>query len=161
MADFNAAVSKTLVREGGDTFTDDATDRGGATKYGISQRAYPDVDIANLTEEKAREIYKHDYWDRMRGDDIVSQAVAENIFDLCVNMGVKAGSRLAQSSLDISPADGIIGPQSLRVINGADEGLFKARFAISKMQRYADICNKDGSQKKFLLGWLNRTLAET
>ena len=160
MADFDAAVTKTLEREGGGAFTDDPTDRGGATKYGISQRAYPDLDIANLTEEKAREIYRHDYWNRMRGDDIASQAIAENIFDLCVNMGVKTGSKLAQLSLDIVPADGIIGPQSLGVINGADESLFKARFAIAKMQRYADICNKDSSQKRFLLGWLNRTLAE-
>ena len=159
MADFNQAIDKTLAHEGGDTFTDDATDHGGATKYGISQNAYPDVDIRNLTEAQAKDIYQRDYWNRIRGNDITSQRMAENIFDTCVNMGVHTGSRLAQLSLGIEPADGIIGSQSLRVINGADEELFLAKFALAKLQHYADLCTANDSQKKYLLGWLNRTLA--
>jgi lysozyme family protein len=160
MADFDPAISKTLAHEGGATFTDDANDRGGATKYGISQRAYPDLDIRNLSEQQAKDIYRRDYWDRIQADDIHSQAIAENLFDTCVNMGVRSGSRLAQQALSITPADGIIGPQSLAVINAADESLFLARFALAKIQRYAEICNADGSQRKYLLGWLNRTLAD-
>ncbi len=158
MADFNQAIGKTLAHEGGAKFTDDPNDRGGATKYGISQRAYPDVDIRNLTEQQARDIYKRDYWDRIRGDEITSQAVAENIFDTAVNMGVRTASRLAQVALEIEPADGIIGSQSLKVINQADEALFIANFTIAKIARYAYICNRNKSQKKYLLGWLNRAL---
>lgn len=161
MADFAQAISKTLVHEGGDTFTNDSTDHGGATKYGISQTAYPDVDIRNLTEAQAQDIYRRDYWNRIRGDEISSQAVAENIFDTCVNMGVHGGSKLAQLSLGIEPADGIIGSQSLQVINSADEELFLAKFALAKMRRYADLCTADSSQKKYLLGWLNRTLSNS
>lgn len=161
MANFQLAIDKTLAHEGGSTFTNDSTDRGGATKYGISQRAYPDLDIHNLTEQQAKDIYQRDYWNRMRGDEIDSQPVAENIFDACVNMGVGGGSRLAQLSLGIEPADGIIGSQSLKVINAADEELFLAKFALAKMQRYADLCTADSSQKKYLLGWLNRTLSNT
>lgn len=40
MADFNKSIVVTLAREGGSKFTDDPNDRGGATKYGISQHAY-------------------------------------------------------------------------------------------------------------------------
>lgn len=54
MANFNDAIVKTLAKEGGAKFTDIAGDRGGATKYGISQAAYPNVDIRNLTEASAR-----------------------------------------------------------------------------------------------------------
>jgi len=161
MANFDLAIDKTLAHEGGSTLTNDANDRGGATKYGISQKSYPDVDIPGLTETQAKEIYQRDYWDRVRADDIHSQTIAENIFDTCVNMGVRSGSRLAQSALNIDPADGIIGSQSLQIINAADEKLFSAKFALAKMQRYADICTADSSQKKYLLGWLNRTLANT
>ncbi|HFE31995.1 MAG TPA: N-acetylmuramidase [Gammaproteobacteria bacterium] len=158
MADFNKAIGKTLAHEGGAKFTDDPTDRGGATKFGISQRAYPNVDIRNLTEQQAREIYKRDYWDRIRGDEITSQAIAENIFDTAVNMGVRTASRLAQVALDIEPADGIIGSQSLKVINAADEPLFIANYTIAKIARYASICNRNKKQKKYLLGWINRAL---
>jgi len=161
MADFTQAISKTLLHEGGDTLTDDASDHGGATKFGISKNAYPDVDIQSLTETQAKDIYRRDYWDRIRGDEIDSQAVAENIFDACVNMGVHGGSKLAQSSLGIEPADGIIGSQSLRVINAANEELFLAKFALAKIQRYTEIVRADSSQKKYLLGWLNRTLENT
>ncbi len=158
MADFNKAIGKTLAHEGGAKSTDDPTDRGGATKFGISQRAYPNVDIRNLTEQQAREIYKRDYWDRIRGDEITSQAIAENIFDTAVNMGVRTASRLAQVALDIEPADGIIGSQSLKVINAADEPLFIANYTIAKIARYASICNRNKKQKKYLLGWINRAL---
>ncbi len=158
MADFDKAIIKTIAKEGGSRFTDDPKDRGGATKYGISQRAYPNVDIRNLTEQQARDIYKRDYWDRVRGDEIISQAIAENIFDTCVNMGVRTGSRLAQLALDIKPADGVIGSQSLAAINKADEELFIANYTIAKIARYAHICNNDKEQRKFLLGWINRAL---
>jgi len=158
MADFSLAIDKTLAHEGGAKFTDDPSDRGGATKYGISQAAYPDLDIRNLTEQQAREIYKRDYWDRVRADEIISQAVAENIFDTSVNMGVRTGSRLAQVAAEIEPADGIIGSQSLKVINACDEAFFISNYTIAKIARYAYICNKNKSQKRFLLGWINRAL---
>jgi lysozyme family protein len=158
MANFNLAIVKTLAREGGATFTDVASDKGGATKYGISQAAYPKEDIRNLTEQRARELYKQDYWDRIGGDTITSQLVAENIFDTAVNMGVGTASKLAQLCADITPADGIIGNQSIAAINALEEHTFLAAYTISKIARYANICNKDNTQTKFLLGWINRTL---
>jgi lysozyme family protein len=158
MADFNAAIVKTLAREGGATFTDVSSDRGGATKYGISQNSYPSLDIRNLTEQQARDIYKRDYWDRVSGDTIQSQLVAENIFDTAVNMGVRNASKLAQLCIDIAPADGVIGSNSVAAINAIDEHQFLAAYTVSKIARYAYICNKDRTQTKFLLGWINRAL---
>jgi lysozyme family protein len=161
MADFNAAIPKTLAREGGAKFTDVAGDSGGATKYGISQKAYPNVNIRNLTEQQARDIYKRDYWDRIGGDGIESQLIAENLFDTAVNMGVRTASKLAQLCIDISPADGIIGKGSLEALNAVEEHQFLAAYTVSKVARYASICNKDRSQTKFLLGWINRALGAT
>jgi len=158
MANFNDAIVKTLAKEGGAKFTDVPDDKGGATKYGISQTAYPNVDIRNLTEQQARDIYKRDYWDRVRGDDVSSQLIAENLFDIAVNMGVRTASRLAQTTLDIKPADGIIGSASLGVINRQDEKDFLIHFTLAKVAYYASLCNKDRTQSKFLLGWINRAL---
>lgn len=158
MANFNDAIVKTLAREGGSRFTDVANDKGGATKYGISQAAYPTLDIRNLTEQQARDIYKRDYWDRVRGDDITSQVIAENIFDTAVNMGVRTTSRMVQTLLEIVPADGIIGSMSLAVINAQNEKEFIMQFTLGKIAYYASLCNKDRTQSKFLLGWINRAL---
>lgn len=158
MADFVDAVIKTIACEGGAKFTDDPDDPGGATKYGISQRAYPHLDIRNLTEQQAREIYKRDYWDRIRADEIESQLIAENIFDTAVNMGVRTASRLAQLAANIEPVDGIIGSRSLETLNSINPELFLSKFIIVKIARYANICNKRPESRKYLLGWINRTL---
>lgn len=158
MANFNDAIVKTLAREGGAKFTDVAADKGGATKYGISQTAYPSLDIRNLTEQQARDIYKRDYWDRICGDTINSQLIAENIFDTSVLMGVRTASKLAQLCIDMADADGVIGSHTVDAFNATNEHQFLAAYAVSKIARYAYICNKDKSQSKFLLGWINRTL---
>lgn len=158
MALFDQAIPGLLAREGGAKFTDVPADKGGATKYGISQTAYPNLDIRSLTESQAREIYKRDYWDRVRGDDVKSQIIAEAIFDAAVNMGVRTTSRMVQHILNIEPADGIIGAVSLGKINKAVEKDFIPLFSLAKISYYASICNKDFSQTKFLLGWINRTL---
>lgn len=158
MANFDKAVMKTLINEGGATITNDPNDRGGLTKYGISQQSYPNVDIRNLTEEEAKNIYKRDYWDKVQGDSIQSQKVAENIFDTAVNMGSKTASRLVQLALEVEPVDGIIGNITLGVLNKAEPEIFIAEYTLAKIARYAHICNRNSSQRKYLLGWVNRAL---
>lgn len=60
MAEFNGAVERTLKFEG--ILSNDKYDAGGLTKFGISKRAYPKLDIVNLTVEDAKKIYERDYW---------------------------------------------------------------------------------------------------
>ena len=52
MANFNDAIVITLAKEGGAKFTDVPNDRGGATKYGISQAAYPTSIFATSPNNK-------------------------------------------------------------------------------------------------------------
>lgn len=160
MADYSAAITKTLAREGGSAYTEIKGDAGGATKFGISARAYPGVDIRNLTEQQARDIYRRDYWDRIKGGDINSQAIAEAIFDFAVNAGVVTASKLAQMAIGVSDPDGIIGINTVSRLNSpmikAED--FIASYTLLKIARYAAICNKDKTQTKFLLGWINRAL---
>lgn len=68
--------------EGGGRYVKDGN---GYAKYGINSAANPDVDVKNLTPEKAREIYKSRYWDK-RLDEFAPafQAIA---FDALVNHG--------------------------------------------------------------------------
>jgi hypothetical protein len=59
---FERAVAFVLRHEGG--YVNDPRDPGGETKYGISKRAYPRLDIKGLTEADAKEIYRRDYWEK-------------------------------------------------------------------------------------------------
>ena len=113
MAHFERAIDKTLAWEGG--YVNDPKDPGGETKYGISKRAHPDVDIKNLSREKACAIYKKHYWDTVSADKIESQTKAEKIFDIGVNTGVRRTSKFAQAAAGLSDKslDGFIGKQSI------------------------------------------------
>ena len=62
----------------------------GGTKYGITCRDHPGIDIRTLTPQKAAKIYHDNEWQAIKGDDIKSQQLARELLDLAVNMG--AGS---------------------------------------------------------------------
>lgn len=167
MAEFEPAFEKMIRAEGGFKLTDVAADRGGQTYAGIARNFHPhwsgwryvdagSLEAAELTQS-VREFYKTEFWDRMKGDDIQPQAVAETIFDFGVNAGLGTSVKLAQLVVGVLP-DGGVGPKTLAALNGFDPAEFAARLAIAKIKRYAEICNRDRSQSKFLLGWVNRAL---
>lgn len=155
MARFENAIDKTLVREGG--YVNDPKDRGGETKFGISKRAYPNVDIKNLTIDGAKDIYKRDYWNKIKGDAIADDLVAFEIFDTAVNMGVRTSSKLVQMVVGSHP-DGIIGPKTLEKINGMDVELLVSKFRLSKIARYTYLVKIRPANRKFLYGWIRRVL---
>lgn len=81
-----------LRQDGG--YTNDPADPGGETKWGISKKAHPELDIKNLTIDKAFEIYKSDYYDIYKKRtpsldlDTCSMSYAVVVFDTGVNCGV-------------------------------------------------------------------------
>ena len=113
MSKFDEIIEMVLEHEGG--YVNHSSDPGGETIYGISKRAYPDLDIKNLTVEQAKEIYRNDYWDRIKGEDLPS-GVACVVLDYCVNSGVSRASKALQSVCGIANGDGIIGPASLNAV---------------------------------------------
>lgn len=156
MAAFETAFGKVLQHEGG--YVDDPNDPGGETKYGISKRQYPEVDIRNLTHQQAGRIYRRDYWDKVRGDDIVPQYVAENLFDFAVNAGVPRAVRTVQRLLDVD-VDGRLGPQTLRAINQADGQKLNLRLALARIDYYNELARKRSGMRPYLIGWTKRALA--
>ena len=97
---FNQAFLRTLKYEGGRT-----NDTGGDTKYGISKKGNPDVDIDKLTIEGARKLYKERYWNAISGDKLAARdpKLAQAAFDTAVNQGVsKAKQFVTESGGDVS-----------------------------------------------------------
>lgn len=92
--DFDSSVDWVMTQEGGYVANDGGK---GETKYGINATANPGVDIKNLTPEKAKKIYRKQYWDAIDADNLAPElrAVA---FDTAVNMGVGTAKRLIKES---------------------------------------------------------------
>jgi lysozyme family protein len=165
MAEFNPAFEKMLRDEGGYQLTDIPGDRGGQTYAGIARKPNPGWAGWQFIDRKdfgsatplVREFYKSNFWDRVRGDDITNQAIAETIFNFAVNTGVGVASKLAQLIVGTTP-DGAIGPKTLERLNICTAEKFLPAYTLAKIQRYVNICMKDRSQSKFLLGWVRRSL---
>ncbi len=155
---FEKAITIVLKHEGG--YVNDPNDLGGETKYGISKRSYPHLDIKNLTVEQAIEIYRRDWWDKYRYGDIKDQDVATKVFDLSVNMGPATAHRLLQEALVFLgysvAVDGILGPQTIGAANKADpKRLLQVLRWLAAHQYYRIAAQRPQSQA-FLMGWLKR-----
>ena len=155
---FLRAVEVVLKHEGG--YVHDPRDPGGETKYGISKRSYPSLDIANLTREDAIAIYYRDWWQRYGYDRLQDDAVATKLLDMAVNMGPATAHRLLQEALvflgyDIA-VDGIIGPQTIGAANRADPGRLLRVLRWKAAERYFRLVEQRPQSRAFLIGWLRR-----
>ena len=153
MKSFKEIIEKVLEHEGG--YVNDPKDLGGETKYGITKRFYPDVDIKNLTIEQATEIYKKDYWDKNRVESL-PQNLWHIYFDMCVNMGkrtaVKVLQRAAVNRGKNIEVDGGLGPATI----GALKGVELDRVRAFRVKYYVDLITAKPEQEKFFLGWFRR-----
>ena len=151
---FARIVAHVLDLEGG--YVDDPDDRGGETKFGISKRSYPDVDIAALSVDDAIAIYRSDYWSASRCDHLPA-AVACFVFDAAIQHGPRRGARMLQRALGVDD-DGIIGPVTIGAAEQADPRALLADLFTARLDTYARLA-EEPSQAKFRAGWFRRMTA--
>lgn len=152
---FETAFNKIIFdHEGGEKITNHKNDRGGKTKWGISQKSYPNLDIAKLTIDDARAIYKRDYWDKVKGD-LFPYSISFALFDQAINRGVIPSIKTAQTVTGVS-VDGIIGPNTISAIQKSNAPTFVKNFLKQSEKEYHKIVANDETQGVFLEGWLNR-----
>ena len=131
-----------------------ASDRGGLTKYGISQRAYPSLDIENLALAHAVRLYHRDYWRAMYCEQ-VHEGVDFMLLDGAVQHGAPAMTQLTQRLVNSKP-DGRMGPKTLTAIVERPPLSLTVLLSVNRGRKYARICANDPSQKPNLEGWYNR-----
>ncbi len=155
---FLEAVAVVLDHEGG--YVDDPTDKGGETKYGISKRSYPSLNIAELTKEDAEAIYHRDFWEAQPYKQINDIQIVTKLFDLSINVGSKTANKIMQRALRATGhrvnEDGVLGSQTLIAINSADASDLLAALKSETAGYYRAIAEAHPKQEKFLKGWLNR-----
>lgn len=141
-----------IIEEYEGDYSWDPRDPGGETRFGISKRAYPSLDIKNLTIKQAKDIYKLHYWQKIRGEEIpkVLQLV---VLDCAINQGVDRAAKLLQSAAGVK-VDGIIGPKTLAALNSTEAEYILVRFAELRLKHYQSLEN----WKVYGKGWSRRLL---
>lgn len=145
---FNEAVEIILAYEGG--YSNDLRDPGGETNFGISKKAYPDVDIKNLTKEQAIAIYKRDYWDSCMIESLPDK-LRLMVFDAAVNHGQMTACKFLQA-VARTEQDGVIGRLTLGEINMMNPNNALKLYATQRVRAYA----KSSNFQYYGAGWLAR-----
>lgn len=144
-------------------FTKDPRDRGNwdsgrcnigtlkGTKYGISAAAYPLENIKDLTLDRAKYLYKRDYWDKLNCDQM-PQTISFDMFDMAVNSGIYMAAITLQRTAHVLQ-DGQIGKQTLDAIFAMDKQLLDKRLSANRLLY---LCNLSDPFPTFGIGWVRR-----
>lgn len=155
-------ITEVLRAEGWDTYTNDPEDRGGPTKWGITQAAWSEAlgrsatkdDVRAITEAEARAFYRSRYVIDPRFHELPEELV-ELVVDCGVNHGQRRAAKWLQRALGVT-ADGIIGPKTLEAARLIPWVQTYAKICAIRVRFYGQIVRRDRSQAKFIGGWNNR-----
>jgi lysozyme family protein len=174
MADFKKAFLLILANEGG--YVIDPDDPGGETYKGIARKKQPEwvgwffvdamknqpnfpksLDDKTDLHAEIERFYKVVFWDKVGGDLINDQQVANSIFDFAVNSGVTTSLGLVQKVVGTN-CDGVIGPKTIQAINSFEPDHFITAFKVEKCRKYISICMKRPDSRKYFFGWIDRAV---
>ncbi len=150
MSKFSTVIQYVLINEGS-SLSMDPNDSGNWTggevnsgelkgsKFGISAAAYPNVDIANMTQAQAEAIYHADYWNKINGDNL-RIAFAFLLLDASVNSGISAAVKWAQLIVG-EYQDGDCGPLTQAALNAYNQSELCKQYSVSHLMHYMSFSN--------------------
>lgn len=184
MAVFKESFLKIMKVEGG--YSNHQDDRGKETYKGIARNrhgawegwsiidGYKNYDdfLEQLEKDDHLQLlvhafYKTIFWDDIRLDEILNQTVADEIYDIAINMGQATAVKMTQTALNLLnrnqkdypdlKVDGKIGEVTIKAINNYknEKALVKTLNGL-QFERYRKICTDDPTQEVFFHGWLTR-----
>lgn len=188
MSYFEQALARVLEHEGG--YVDDPADRGGETYRGIARRFHPDwpgwriidrargnngfpgsLDRNAHLQQAVADLYRKLYWAPVGGDRLSDEALAIELMDTAVNMGVRRAARFLQEGLNLLNrnqrswpdlvVDGWVGDKTFsaldRCLRGRDGQVILLKILNTlQAERYLEIMRADPTQERFARGWLKR-----
>ena len=189
MANFDIAYKRTEIYEGG--YSNRSTDNGGETYRGISRVNWPQwtgwkiVDSLKTTanfpksldntpalQDLVRQFYLANFWNKIQGDNIPLQDIANEVYDCAVNSGISRAITFLQTGLNVLNknqtlytdivVDGSCGPGTLKILNAflaVDKtDVLHKTILILRGNFYVQIAIHDLKQEEYVRGWLHRVV---
>lgn len=183
---FRSALERTISFEGG--WSNDPADRGGKTKFGITERTWieynratrcdlivPEKDVSQITRDEASKIYYMMYWRDMGLDELDQAMVPQNVLNAVFDAGVHHGPAMGVKFLQMAyngvryddgeflREDGVLGSKTRGAISkflfrAANERALLSAYAMERGRYMFEIITKDRTQRKFIRGWYGRLL---
>lgn len=147
--------------EGNGAITNNPSDAGGRTQYGISEKSNPQAWLdGKVTEPEARAIYEAQYVRGPGFDKIADPTLQAQLVDYAVLSGPAIAIMRVQTIVGV-PSDGVIGPKTLSAVNGYASGAkaLNNKLAAARILMITRIVQKNPTQLQFLTGWCDRALS--
>lgn len=155
-----------LIKQYEGKYVNHPNDKGSCTNSGVTIATYrfhfgknkTCNDLKNMTNDEWNHIFYTNYWNKIKGDEINNQSIANLLCDWNYTSGIYA-IKFTQRILGVSD-DGIVGNRTIAAINNykPQKQLFEKMWARRKKQ-FDDIVRKNPSQKVFYNGWMRRLSA--
>lgn len=145
---FDTSFGELIGNEG--AYANNKADPGQETKFGISKRSYPAEDIPNLTLERAKQIYRRDFWEQA-GGEVLPERIRFDLFDMAVNSGPLPAIKTLQRAIG-EREDGLIGVRTLMACNAMDPYQLVARFNAERLLFMSDLYSWPNAGR----GWAKR-----
>ena len=155
-------IDSIIDREGG--YVDHPADRGGPTKYGVTQatlsayRSHPVTvtEVQALTLQEARQIYYDRYWIKSGFADLnIATPVQDLLLDTAIHHGVSGATKLLQKAVGAKP-DGVAGPITKATVNAMRSDKLAAAMVAERVAKLGRIITDNPTQAAFAAGWMNR-----
>lgn len=180
MGIFDIEVDRLLAKEGG--YSNDPNDSGKETNYGITvgvaRRCRYNGLMVNLSVAEAKRIYRIEYWDKLRLDEIAAVApkIAIELFDTGVNCGTGTAATFLQRCLNVLnrlgkdwadvKVDGDLGSQTIAALIAyinlrGPQGLTVLLTALNCLQgaRYIELAERREKDETFVFGWITHRVS--
>lgn len=158
---YDKCIETILHHEGG--YVNHPSDPGGETNLGVTKRVYEDwggtKDMKDLTVEDVKPIYKKNYWDRVKGDDLPA-GLDLCVFDFGVNAGTGRAAKYLQRMIGTT-ADGGIGPNTLKALGLYIEEVGVEGAITEYQSRRQDYYESLSTFETFGKGWSRRVRETT
>jgi lysozyme family protein len=178
---FRIAIDRTVRFEGG--YSDDPVDRGGKTKYGITEATWfayhrphvPPKPVGAITRAEAESVYWRLYWCDAGLDDLdaaaIPQPILSAVFDAGVHHGIGTAAKMLQRAYNVVryddalvlTEDGKLGPVTRGALTRflfrqSNEAALLGALTYERGKLMASIISRDPSQRRFVRGWFGRLI---
>lgn len=163
MAEFDDLIGPLIEREGGDEYTNRENDRGGPTKYGVTQSTFgawllkhglPYRDVSTITHGEAVKVYFEEFWTAANCHALPPN-LRELQFDAAVQHSPRGAIKLLQKASGVTN-DGVFGQKTLSAVFAMNEDLLLYRYIVMRYRFYGHIINRDRKQLANIRGWMDR-----
>ena len=154
----NDEIIADVIERESEKETNDPDDKGGRTKYGISEKANPEAWAdGQVTKDEAQAIYARKYITGPGFDKVVDFHLRAQLVDFGVNSGPAVAIMKLQEILRVD-VDGVIGPQTLTKLATVHPEAVSNGLVAARIRMICRIVKRDPSQLKYLAGWIDRAL---